>query len=185
MVKLSALKPNPNNPRIIKNDRFKQLVKSIQDFPKMMNKRPIVYDSNGIVIAGNQRFRALQELGYKEIPDEWAVSAEDFTPEEIRRFILLDNEGFWETNFEMLANEYDETELMDWGILVPGVSLTDEFGEDFSLPDGDKAPFQQMTFTLADAQADFDAAFGKGADKRLHGYNGAKTVNYPQKREAE
>jgi hypothetical protein len=124
MIKLSSLRPNSNNPRTIKSDRFKQLVKSIKDFPKMMALRPMVVDESGMVLGGNQRFRALQELGYKEVPDEWVKRADELTPDEIRRFIVQDNESFGETNWEMLANEYDEAELMDWGIEVPGVSET-------------------------------------------------------------
>ena len=159
-MKLAEIKSNPNNPRIIKDDKFKKLVKSIEEFPKMMALRPMVINADNIVLGGNMRLKALKELGYKDIPEEWVKRAEDLTEEETRRFIIADNVGFGEHDWEMLANEWDIEELSDWGLDMPvfeeeGVDLdSDEFGEEFSLPDGDKAPFQQMTFTLADEQAE-------------------------------
>jgi len=153
-MKLSEIKLNPNNPRVIKDDRFKKLVKSIEEFPKMMSLRPIVINADNIVLGGNMRLKALKELGYKEIPEEWVKRAEDLTEDEARRFIIADNVGFGEHDWEMLANEWDVEELKDWGLEFPGFDLSpDGLGEGFSLPDGDKAPFQQMTFTLADEQA--------------------------------
>lgn len=156
-MKLSEIKTNPNNPRIIKDDRFKKLVNSIKEFPKMMELRPIIIDSNNMVLGGNMRLKALKEAGYKEIPDEWVKSAETLTEDEKKRFIIADNVGFGEHDWEMLKSEWDVEELESWGLDVPdmnGVDLSDEYGEEFSLKDGDKEPFQQMTFTLADEQAE-------------------------------
>ena len=158
-MKLSDIKANPNNPRVIKGDKFKKLVKSISEFPKMMELRPMVINADNIVLGGNMRLRALKELGYKDIPDEWVKRAETLTEEEQRRFIIADNVGFGEHDWEVLKAEWDvEGELSEWGLDIPewdeGVGLSDEFGEDFQLKDGDKAPFQQMTFTLADEQAE-------------------------------
>jgi len=154
-MKLSEIKANPNNPRVIKDDRFKKLVKSIQDFPKMMALRPMVVNADNIVLGGNMRLKALKELGYKDIPDEWVKRAEDLTEDEARRFIIADNVGFGEHDWEMLANEWDVDELSEWGLDCGGFDVdSDQYGEDFSLKDGDKAPFQQMTFTLADEQAE-------------------------------
>ena len=155
-MKLSEIKANPNNPRIIKDAKFEKLKKSISEFPKMMALRPMVVNQDNIVLGGNMRLKALKELGYTEVPDEWVKRAEDLTEDEARRFIIADNVGFGEHDWEMLANEWDAEELADWGLDVVGFDVdADEFGEDFSLPDGDKAPFQQMTFTLADEQAEF------------------------------
>lgn len=157
MIKLSSIKPNPNNPRIIKDDKFKKLVKSIKDFPKMMELRPMVINSDSIVLGGNMRLKALKELGYKEVPKEWIKNADDLTEDEQRQFIIKDNIGFGEHDWEVLHAEWDLTELEEWGLDVPewGEELDhEEFLEDFSLPDGDKEPFQQMTFTLADEQAE-------------------------------
>jgi hypothetical protein len=154
-MKLSKIKPNPNNPRIIKDDKFEKLKKSIKDFPKMMELRPMVINSDNIVLGGNMRLKALKELGYKEVPEEWIKRAEDLTEEEQRQFIIKDNVGFGEHDWEMLATEWDADELSDWGLDVVGFDANEEeFGEDFSLPDGDKEPFQQQTYTLADAQAE-------------------------------
>lgn len=154
-MKLSDIKPNPNNPRVIKDDKFKKLVNSINDFPKMMELRPMIVNNDMIVLGGNMRLRALKELGYKDIPDMWVKNANDLTEDEQRRFIIADNVGFGEHDWEMLANEWDIDELSEWGLDCGGFDVNaDEYGEDFSLKDGDKAPFQQITFTLADEQAE-------------------------------
>jgi len=154
-MKLSQIKPNPNNPRIIKDEKFDKLVKSIKDFPKMMELRPMVINSDNIVLGGNMRLKAIKELGYKEVPDEWVKRAEDLTEDEQRQFIIKDNVGFGEHDWEMLSTEWDADELSDWGLDIVGFYAdADEFGEDFSLPDGDKEPFQQQTYTLADKQAE-------------------------------
>lgn len=154
-MNLSKIKINPNNPRVIKDDKFEKLKKSIKDFPKMMELRPMVINSDNIVLGGNMRLKALKQLGYKEVPDEWVKRAEDLTEEEQRQFIIKDNVGFGEHDWEMLATEWDADELSDWGLDIVGFNAdAEEFGEDFSLPDGDKEPFQQQTYTLADAQAE-------------------------------
>lgn len=157
-MKLSEIKPNPQNPRIIKDDKFKKLVKSLEGFPEMMDKRPMVcvtdIDGKLFPLGGNMRLRAIQELGIKEIPDTWVTLADNWTEEKRKEFTIKDNASFGEWDWESLANEWDSEQLSDWGIDVGGFDVNaDKYGEDFSLPDGDKAPFQQMTFTLADEQA--------------------------------
>ena len=118
-MKLSEIKANPNNPRIIKDDKFAKLVKSITEFPKMMELRPMVINKDNIVLGGNMRLKALKEIGYKEISDTWVKRAEDLTDEEQRRFIIADNVGFGEHDWEMLANEWDVEELGEWGLDIP------------------------------------------------------------------
>lgn len=121
----------------------------------MMSLRPIVVDGDGMILGGNMRLRVLQDLGFKEVPDEWVKRADELTEEEKQRFIIADNVGFGEWEWETLANEWDTEKLEEWGLDLPGFDVdTDAMGDAFSLPDGDKAPFQQMTFTLADAQAE-------------------------------
>jgi len=115
-MKLSDIKANPNNPRIIKDEKFEKLKKSITEFPKMMALRPMVINEDNIVLGGNMRLKALKELGYTELPDEWVKRAEDLTDEEARRFIIADNVGFGEHDWEILANEWDAEELADWGL---------------------------------------------------------------------
>jgi len=154
-MKVKELIINPKNPRLIKNERFELLKRSIQEFPKMMELRPIVYDPATMhILGGNMRFKALQELGYKEIPDTWIRSADQLTDEEKQRFIIEDNVPFGEWDYQQL-NEWDSDDLSVWGLELPSFEeLKDEYGESFTLKDGDKEPFQQMTFTLADEQAE-------------------------------
>ena len=155
-VKITDIKTNPNNPRIIKDEKYKKLLKSIQEFPDMLNKRPIVAftdkDGKYVVLGGNMRLKALKELKYKEVP---IIVADEWTEEQKHEFLIKDNVGFGEWDWDMLANEWDTEKLEDWGLDIIGFDLdADELGTEFSLPDGDKAPFQQMTFTLADEQAE-------------------------------
>jgi hypothetical protein len=150
-VKISEVKSNPNNPRIIKDDKFQKLVKSIKEFPEMLNIRPIVVNSDMVVLGGNMRLKACKEAGLKEVA---IIKAEDLTEDQQKQFIIKDNVGFGEWDWEDLANNWDAEQLTDWGLDIPGFADVEDLGESFSLPDGDKAPFQQMTFTLADQQAD-------------------------------
>lgn len=150
-VKISEIKLNPNNPRLIKDDKFKKLVKSIQEFPEMLDIRPIVVNSDMIILGGNMRFKACKEAGLKEIP---IIIADNLTEEQQREFLIKDNTSGGEWDFEMLANEWDVEQLEDWGLDVGGFDVdADEYGEDFSLSEGEKSPFQQQTYTLADEQA--------------------------------
>jgi hypothetical protein len=151
-VSISSIYENKENPRIIKDAKFKKLVQSIKDFPEMLELRPIVVDSNNIVLGGNMRLKACKEAGLKEVP---IIVADQLTPEQQKEFIIKDNVGFGEWDWDILANEWDAELLDNWGLDLPGFDLNaDELGEEFSLPDGDKEPFQQMTFTLADQQAE-------------------------------
>lgn len=152
VVKISDIKPNPSNPRVIKDDKFKKLCQSIIDFPQMLEIRPIVVNDDMIVLGGNMRLRACQDAGIKEVH---IVRASNLTPDQQKEFIIKDNVGFGEWDWAMLANDFEVEELENWGLDVPGFDVDSEkMGDDFSLPDGDKAPFQQMTFTLADEQAE-------------------------------
>jgi hypothetical protein len=125
MIKLTTIKSNPNNPRVIRDEKFKKLVKSIEEFPKMMALRPMVVNEDMVVLGGNMRLKALKELGYKEVPNDWVKSAKDLTDDEIRRFIIADNVGFGEHDWEMLANEWDVEELTDWGLDIPNFNPQD------------------------------------------------------------
>ena len=122
-MKISEIKANPNNPRVIKDEKFDKLVKSIREFPKMMELRPMVINSDNIVLGGNMRLKALRQLGYKEVPDSWVKSADELTEEEQRRFIIADNVGFGEHDWEMLANEWYVEELGEWGLDIPGFDV--------------------------------------------------------------
>ena len=151
-VKLSEIKLNPNNPRLIKDDKFKKLVKSIKEFPQMLKIRPIVVNSDMVILGGNMRYKACKEAGLKEVS---IIIADNLTEDQQREFLIKDNTSGGEWDWEQLANEWDAEQLEDWGLDLVGFDINaDELGEEFSLPDGDKAPFQQMTFTLADEQAE-------------------------------
>jgi len=121
-VKLYKIKGNPNNPRIIKNDKFKKLVRSIQEFPEMLKLRPIVVDEDMMVLGGNMRLKASKDAGLKEV---WIEVAEGLTEEQKQEFIVKDNVGFGEWEWDMLANEWDIQDLEDWGVNVPTVKNTE------------------------------------------------------------
>ena len=149
---IALIKPNKNNPRVLRDDKFKKLKKSIQEFPEMLELREIIVDEDMVILGGNMRYKALKELGIKDVP---VKIAKGLTEEQKKEFIIKDNVGFGEWDWDMLANEWDSVSLDDWGLDVPsewGVN-PDDLDTDFNLPDGDKAPFQQMTFTMADEQA--------------------------------
>ena len=114
-VKISKVKGNPSNPRIIKNDKFKKLVKSIQEFPEMLKLRPIVVDEDFMVLGGNMRLKASKEAGLSEV---WIDIAEGLTEEQKKEFIVKDNVGFGEWEWDILANEWDSVELAEWGLDV-------------------------------------------------------------------
>ena len=116
-MKLSKLKINPNNPQ--KFNDLSKLENSIKEFPKMMQLRPLVYDPETMqVLGGNKRLICLQNLGHKEIPDTWVMSANELTEEEKHRFIIADNVGFGQWDWDILANEWDSVQLAEWGIDV-------------------------------------------------------------------
>lgn len=119
-IKLSSIKPNPDNPRLIKDDKFYKLVESIKTFgEKMMPLRPIVIDENKIILGGNMRFKALKELGYKEVPASWVKSANDLSEAQKKEFIIKDNVGFGSWDFDSLANDWDGVLLEEWGLDMP------------------------------------------------------------------
>ena len=150
-VNIKEVIPNEKNPRYIRDPKFNKLVKSIQSFPEMLEKRPIVVDENMIVLGGNMRLNACKKAGLKEV---WIDVAEGWTQKQKNEFIIKDNVGFGEWDWELIANEWDTEQLVDWALDMPGFDVSDEdLSDEFSLPEGDKEPFQQQTYTLADEQA--------------------------------
>jgi DNA modification methylase len=115
-VSIKDIKPNPNNPRLVKDDKFKKLVQSIKDFPQMLDIRPIVVNKDMIVLGGNMRLKACKEAGLTEIP---IIKAEDLTEEQQREFIIKDNVGYGEWDWELIANEWDTQKLNEWGLDIP------------------------------------------------------------------
>lgn len=121
-VNISQLVENPNNPRYIKDEKFKRLVKSINEFPEMLEKRPIVVDENMVVLGGNMRLKACKEAGLKEV---YINIAEGWSEEKKQEFIIKDNVGFGEWDYDVLANEWDVVLLEDWGLDV----IKNDWGE--------------------------------------------------------
>ena len=115
IVKIQEVKLNPNNPRLIKDNKFKKLVQSIKDFPEMLNIRPIVVNQDMIILGGNMRYKAAKEIGLKEIP----VTIADLTEEQQREFLIKDNTSGGEWDWEVLANEWDTEQLDAWGLDIP------------------------------------------------------------------
>jgi len=152
LINIQEVRPNENNPRFIKDYKFKKLVKSIKEFPQMLKLRPIVVNRDMVVLGGNMRLKACKEAGLKEV---WVLKADELTEQQQREFIVKDNVGFGEWDWDVLGNEWNTQQLEDWGMEVIGFDVDeDDLSDSFSLPDGDKAPFQQQTYTLADAQAE-------------------------------
>ena len=145
MVTKSAIhliKPNPNNPRLIKDEKFAKLVKSIKEFPQMLELRPIVVNDDMIVLGGNMRLKACKEAGLKEVP---IIKASSLTPEQQREFIIKDNVGFGEWDWDLIANEWDAEQVTDWGLDIPGFM---ELPSDDELigEEKNKPPTMKITF---------------------------------------
>jgi len=114
-VKISEVKINPNNPRLIKDDKFRKLVQSIKDFPEMLDIRPIVVNKDMIILGGNMRFKASIEAGLAEVP----IIITDLTEEQQKEFLIKDNVSGGEWDWDILANEWDVQTLKDWGLDTP------------------------------------------------------------------
>jgi hypothetical protein len=132
-VPINTVKANPNNPRIIKDDKFAKLVKSINEFPQMLNLRPIVVNDDMVVLGGNMRLKACKEAGLKEIP---VIKASELTEQQQKEFIVKDNVGYGEWDWDDLANNWDASELEEWGLDIPGFKTEDEAQEDdYEIPE--------------------------------------------------
>lgn len=116
--KLSEIKPNPNNPRLIKDEKFSKLVESLRSFPEMANVRPIVVNTDMVILGGNMRYKAMKEAGWKQVP----VEVVDWPEDKQREFIIKDNVGFGEWDWNDLANNWDAEQLEEWGMTIPNWS---------------------------------------------------------------
>lgn len=115
-VKIGEVKSNLNNPRLIKDDKFHKLVESIKSFPQMLELRPIVVNDDMVVLGGNMRLKACKEAGLKDVP---IMKASDLTEEQQKEFIIKDNVGFGEWDWDMIANEWDAEQVVEWGLDIP------------------------------------------------------------------
>lgn len=128
---IAEIKPNPKNPRVIKDEKFAKLVQSLRDFPEMLEKRPLVCftDTDGklVVLGGNMRLKAAKEIGLKELP---VIIADDWTEEQKAQFLIKDNVGFGEWNWDELQSDWDVAQLEEWGLDVPGFNTEDAILEE-------------------------------------------------------
>ena len=134
-IQISKIKLNPNNPRLIKDDKFTKLVQSIKDFPEMLNIRPIVVNEDMIILGGNMRFKACKEAGLKEVP---IIKASGLSAEKQREFLIKDNVSGGEWDFELLK-DWDALELESWGLDIPnwskGIDANNMSDEDVDIDD--------------------------------------------------
>ena len=188
-LSISKLKANtgqidglPKNPRLIRDEKFQKLVKSIQEDPEMLQLRELIVIPSGknfVVIAGNMRLRAMMELGYKEAPCK--VLDKDTSVEKLKAYTIKDNVGFGEHDWEQLANEWDAKDLADWGLDFPGAEVDEVAAPELS--DAPKGEFQQMTFTLHDTQAEalkeaMDRAKAEGSDSEVNENSNGNALAY-------
>lgn len=151
-VKISQIKLNPNNPRIIRDDNFAKLVKSVKDFPEMLNIRPIVVNKDMIILGGNMRYKACKEAGLKEIP----IIITDLSEDKQREFLIKDNTSGGEWDWEVLTNEWDAEELSEWGLDLNTFQSSDinldDFFEENNISEDKQEKF---TITLEYSQEDY------------------------------
>ncbi len=141
IVKIENVKSNPNNPRLIKDDKFHKLVQSLKDFPEMAKVRPIVVNQDFVVLGGNMRLKAMKEAGWKEVP----VQVVDWSEQQQKEFIIKDNVGFGEWEWDMLANEWDADDLEKWGLDVPRFDEQDYSDKNKELNVND---FENQNYTI-------------------------------------
>jgi hypothetical protein len=188
LVKLSEVKNNPNNPRTLKDDKFHKLVKSIKEFPEMLEIRPIVVNDDMIVLGGNMRLKACKEAGLKEVH---IIKASNLTEEQQKQFIIKDNVGFGEWDWDMLANEWNAEELESWGLDVPnwslGVDENDMTDDDVDVldefdPVGTSSGYQRVVFIFQDKD-EAENYFAQFPDLPLKKMNMAWQIDLTNKNE--
>jgi DNA modification methylase len=140
-MKITDIRPNPNNPRVIRDEKFNKLCRSLADFPQMMELRPIIIDADNVILGGNMRYQALRASGMQEIPDCWVKQAHELTEAQKQEFVIKDNVGFGEWDFDMLANLWDADDLEAWGLDLPemeSVEVAEAKEDDYEIPDNIK-----------------------------------------------
>jgi ParB-like chromosome segregation protein Spo0J len=142
IVKIGDVKINPNNPRLIKDDKFAKLVQSIKDLPQMLDIRPIVVNSDMVVLGGNMRLKACKEAGLKQVP---IIIADNLTEDQQREFLIKDNVSGGEWDWLMIQSEWDTNELSEWGLEVP-IFETEPTGDDLIGEEKNKPATLKITF---------------------------------------
>lgn len=165
LMKVEDIKENPDNPRTIKKAKFRKLVNSIQNFPQMLELRPIVVDENDVVLGGNMRLKALQEAEIMEVP---VIRAADLTEQQKKEFIIKDNVGFGDWDYDMLANEWDLDSLVEWGMDAAAFDMKD-YDEPIDESEYDEEPIypivprmtEKYDYVMILAENDIDYTFLK------------------------
>ena len=142
LEKINNIRVHPDNPRLIKNHKFRKLVKSIKDFPEMLEKRPLIVNKDLVCLGGNMRLKAAREAGVKKI---W-IDVADWSEEKQREFIIKDNSGFGEWDWDILANEWVQDKLNDWGLDLPLDFNEDLKDEDLHGEEKKEKPSIKITF---------------------------------------
>jgi ParB-like chromosome segregation protein Spo0J len=167
MIKLpiNQVKANPNNPRIIKDDKFKKLVQSIKEFPEMLELRPIVVNEDMVVLGGNMRLKACKEAGLDKVP---VIKASNLTEEQQKEFIIKDNVGFGEWDWNDLANNWETEKLQEWGLDIPGFEEVEEKEPD-DLSDKIKSEFRIEVICKDEKEQEltYNKFIGEGYECRL------------------
>jgi ParB-like chromosome segregation protein Spo0J len=164
-VKINSIKTNPKNPRLIKDDKFKKLVNSIKEFPQMLELRPIVVDENNIILGGNMRHKACIEAGLKEV---YIVQAKDLTEQQKDEFIVKDNVGFGEWDWDILANEWDTDKLENWGLSLP-VFMDEPSYEDLIGEEKNKPASMKITFKTVEQLQEAENDIQELIDRKFQG----------------
>jgi ParB-like chromosome segregation protein Spo0J len=162
-VKITAIKSNPNNPRLIKDDKFHKLVKSIKEFPQMLELRPIVVNDEMVILGGNMRHKACIEAGLKEVT---IVKASELTEEQQKEFIIKDNVGFGEWDWDMIADNWDYQLITEWGLDIPGFNLDENFNEEKPYNFMNKVVVEFKT--TEEAQVYFEKATKEGLNVKMY-----------------
>jgi hypothetical protein len=168
-MKLKDIKPNPNNPRVLRDDKFQKLKQSITEFPKMLALRPMVIDENNVVLGGNMRLRALQELGFTDVEEAWVKRSSDLTEDEKKRFIIADNIAFGEWDWDTLANDWEVVDLEAWGLEIPQFN-NEPSGKDLIEEEKNKPATMKITFESPEQLQKAEIDIQEILDRK---YNGA------------
>jgi hypothetical protein len=167
-VSIGTIKANPANPRLIKDEKYKQLVKSIKDFPEMLELRPIVVNDQMIVLGGNMRLKACAEAGLKKVP---IIKASQLTEDQQKEFIIKDNIGFGEWDWSMIANDWNTEQVQEWGLDIPSFTILPS-NDELIAENKDKPPVMKITFPtpddLQDCEVDIQEVINRKCPKAFY-----------------